>query len=186
MKKSLLIILGVAVVILIFASYYNQLVSKNEAVAAQWAQVETQYQRRFDLIPNLVASVEGIMAQEQTVFETIAQARSQYANSQSVEEKVAAANEVESSLSRLLVIMENYPQLGSSENVTRLMDELAGTENRVAVERRRFNDLVEEYNVLVKRFPGSLLAALFGFDQKLFFTSAEGASVAPNVDINPQ
>lgn len=170
---------------LVFSGSYNRLVTKNEAVESQWAQVETQYQRRFDLIPNLVASVEGIMTQEQEIFATIAQARTQYANSHSLEEKVAATEQVESSLGRLLVVMENYPQLNSSENVTRLMDELAGTENRVAVERRRFNELVQDYNLQVKRFPGNLLAGLFGFEQKPFFESASGADIAPSVNINP-
>jgi len=166
-------------------SFYNNLVSKTQAIDNQWAQVETQYQRRFDLIPNLVNSVEGIMTQEQAVFGQIAEARTRYAGAETVNEKAEAATTLESALSRLLVIVENYPELRSSENVTQLMDELAGTENRVAVERRRFNDLVRDYNTTIKKFPANLIAGTFGFNERAYFEAAEGAEEAPEVNIQP-
>ena len=124
-------------------------VRNQQAIDGQWAQVETQYQRRFDLIPNLVKSVEGIMKQEQAVFGAIAEARTRYAGAATINEKAKAATQLESALARLLVVMENYPELRSAENVTQLMDELSGTENRIAVERRRFNDLVKDYNTTI-------------------------------------
>jgi LemA protein len=164
--------------------FYNQLVTKAEGVDNQWAQVETQYQRRFDLIPNLVSSVEGIMEQEQEVFGAIAEARTKYSGATSVDEKAEAASGLESALGRLLVIIENYPELRSSENVMALMDELAGTENRISVERGRYNDLVRDYNVTIKRFPARLIAGMFGFEERAFFEAAEGAEEAPKVEIN--
>jgi LemA protein len=186
MKKFLLI--GGALVLflgLALMGFYNSLVTKTQAVENQWAQVETQYQRRFDLIPNLVGSVEGIMKQEQEVFGLIAEARTRYSGAQTVNEKAAAASEVESALGRLLVILENYPELKSSENVSALMDELAGTENRVSVERRRYNDLVRDYNTTIKKFPANLIAGSFGFTEKSYFEAVEGAEQAPEVNINP-
>jgi len=185
MKKILLILAVVAVIGgLNLISFYNSLVAKTEAVDNQWAQVETQYQRRFDLIPNLVNSVKGIMKQEQTVFGLIADARTRYAGAGSTEEKAKAASQVESALSRLLVVMENYPELKSSVNVSQLMDELAGTENRIAVERKRYNDLVKEYNVVIKKFPAKLFAGMFGFTQRSFFEAVETAEQAPAVDLS--
>jgi len=174
----------VVVVILGFwlAGAYNRFITLDQAINGQWAQVEVQYQRRFDLIPNLVESVKGIFNQEKTVFEAIAQARTQYGNAKSVDQKAQAASQVESALGRLLVIVENYPQLRSSEAVKQLMDELAGTENRVAVERKRYNDYVQEYNVAVKRFPGTILASSFGFKDHAFFQAAQGAQNAPQVN----
>ena len=186
MKKSGLIILAVIIFLgLSLVGFYNSLVTKSQAVDNQWAQVETQYQRRFDLIPNLVNSVEGIMAQEQDVFGAIAEARTKYGGAQTIDEKAEAATQMESALGRLLVVMENYPQLKSSENVTQLMDELAGTENRVSVERRRFNDLVLDYNTAIKKFPGNLIAGILGFSQRAYFEAVEGAEQAPVVEINP-
>ncbi len=182
MNKTLLAILGVVVVVGLYAfSVYNGLVTKNEAVDAQWAQVETQYQRRFDLIPNLVESVKGIMKQEQTVFTAIADARTRYSGAATVDQKAAAAGQVESALSRLLVIMENYPQLKSAETVQTLMSQLEGTENRISVERKRYNDGVRDFNLSVKRFPGSVLASLFGFKERSYFDAAAGAENAPQV-----
>ncbi len=186
LKKSWLIIVGIVLFLgLSLVGFYNSLVTKTQAVDNQWAQVETQYQRRFDLIPNLVKSVEGIMSQEQEVFGQIAEARTRYSGATTVEEKAQAATQVESALGRLLVVMENYPQLLSSANVSQLMDELAGTENRIAVERRRFNDLVRDYNVTIKKFPANLVAGVFGFDARSYFEAAEGAEEAPEVEINP-
>jgi LemA protein len=182
MNKTLLAIVGVVVVVGLYAfSVYNGLVTKNEAVDAQWAQVETQYQRRFDLIPNLVESVKGIMKQEQTVFTAIADARTRYAGAATVDQKAAAAGQVESALSRLLVVMENYPQLKSAETVQTLMSQLEGTENRISVERKRYNDEVRDFNLSVKRFPGSVLASLFGFKERSYFDAATGAENAPQV-----
>lgn len=165
--------------------FYNNLVTQTQAIDNQWAQVETQYQRRFDLIPNLVKSVEGIMSQEQEVFGQIAEARTRYSGAVSVDEKIEAARGVETALGRLLLIMENYPELRSAENVSQLMDELAGTENRVAVERRRFNDLTRGYNTTIKRFPANLMAGTFGFNERSYFEAVGGAEQAPKVEINP-
>lgn len=175
--------IAVVVLVLLYGwSMYNGFVGKNEAVDGQWAQVETAYQRRFDLIPNLVDSVKGIMAQEQEVFGALAEARTRYAGAGIVDEKAAAATQVESALGRLLVIMENYPELRSVESVNSLMAELAGTENRVSVERRRFNDAVRELNVAVKRFPGNVVASIFSFSERAYFEAAEGAEEAPQVE----
>lgn len=186
MKKTWLIIGAIVLFLgLGLVSFYNSLISKTQAVDNQWAQVETQYQRRFDLIPNLVSSVEGIMKQEQEVFGAIAEARTRYSGATTVEDKVKAAAQVESALGRLLVVLENYPQLLSSANVSQLMDELAGTENRIAVERRRFNDLVRDYNTTIKKFPANLIAGMFGFGERSYFEAAEGAEEAPEVEINP-
>lgn len=179
------VIIGVLVVLVaVYAGgKYNGLVTQNEAIDTQWAQVESQYQRRFDLIPNLVASVQGAMKQEQSVFTAIADARTRYAGAATTEAKAAAATEVESALGRLLVVMENYPQLASIGTVQSLMAELAGTENRVSVERMRYNELVRDYNVSVKTFPGALVARVFGFDARTMFEAAEGAEVAPKVEL---
>jgi LemA protein len=179
--------IGVVVVIIlvlggILWSNYNSLVTKSQAVDSQWAQVETQYQRRYDLIPNLVNSVKGIMSQEKTVFDQIAEARTKYAGASTPDQKAAAGGELEASLGRLLVIMENYPQLRSVEAVTRLMDELAGTENRVSVERARYNDKVRDFNTSIKTFPANLTASLFNFNEKQYFKSVSGSDLAPKVE----
>ncbi len=181
---SLLIILIVlAVLVVAYGGIkYNGLVKSSESISAQWAQVESQYQRRFDLIPNLVNSVKGIMTQEQEIFTAIADARSRYAGATTPDAQAAAAGEVESSLARLLVVMENYPQLRSVETVQSLMAELAGTENRIAVERMRYNELVRDYNVSVKTFPGSLIAGVFGFDPRTLFEAQTDADTAPEVN----
>ncbi|MDO8472673.1 MAG: LemA family protein [Dehalococcoidia bacterium] len=161
---------------------YNSLVTKSQAIDAQWAQVETQYQRRFDLIPNLVNSVKGIMAQEQTVFGQIADARTKYAGATTTDEKAVAASGMDSAIARLLVIMENYPQLRSVETVTQLMDELSGTENRISVERGRYNTRVQEYNTSIKKVPTNLIASMFNFNEREYFKSVSGADQAPKVD----
>lgn len=184
MSKTIWIVLAVVVVIALYAgSVYNGLVKANEGIEGQWAQVETQYQRRFDLIPNLVNSVKGVLTQEQKVFGDLAAARTQYAGATSVDDKVKAANNVESALGRLLVIVENYPQLRSSETVQTLMAQLEGTENRISVERTRFNDQVRDFNTTVKRFPSNVVAGLFGFDERAYFQAQEGADTVPNVDL---
>lgn len=183
MKRTTIIIIVAAVLLALSGvGNYNRLVTANQAIEGQWAQVETQYQRRFDLIPNLVESVKGIFDQEKEVFGMLADARTRYAGATTVDEKAQAAGQVESALARLLVVVENYPELRSAENVTALMDELAGTENRVAVERGRFNDKVREFNTMVLRFPTNLFARLFGFSQRNYFEAAAGAETAPQVD----
>lgn len=185
MKKTLLIILGIIIIIAAwFWMSYNKLVSANESVDNQWAQVETQYQRRFDLIPNLVSAVQGAMSQEQKVFGDLAAARANYSGAQNVNAKAEAATQVESALSRLLVIMENYPQLKSIDTVQTLMAQLEGTENRISVERGRFNDEVKSFNVMIKRIPMNFIAGTLGFSDKAYFQVASGVEVAPKVDLN--
>ncbi len=182
MKKTLIIILAVVVVIALYAVVsYNGLVGLNIAADTQWKQVESQYQRRFDLIPNLVESVKGVMTQEQKVFGDIAEARTRYSGAVSANEKAAAASQVESALGRLLVITENYPALKSSEAVQSLMTQLEGTENRISTERMRFNQSVQSYNLKVMRFPSSIMASLFGFDERQYFNATPGAENAPKV-----
>jgi len=184
-KKTWVIILAVVIIIGGWLwSSYNKLVTANEGVDNQWAQVETQYQRRFDLIPNLVASVKGAMEQEQTVFSDLAEARTRYSGAQSVNEKAAAATEVESALGRLLVIMENYPELKSIDAVQTLMAQLEGTENRVSVERGRFNEAVRAYNVMTKRVPTNMVARWFGFFEKTYFEAVEAAAEVPSVNLD--
>lgn len=183
MKKGIIAFIAVVAVVLIWVfSGYNSLVALNENADAQWAKVETQYQRRFDLIPNLVNSVKAVLTQEQTVFGDIAAARAQYSGATTPDEKAAAASQVETSLGRLIAIVENYPQLASSGNIRDLMTQLEGTENRVSVERTRFNDVVRDYNTAIKRFPTNILAALTGFHERAYFQAASGAEEAPQVN----
>lgn len=188
MKKTLLIAIAIilAVVILIggwFWASYNKLVTVSEQVDNQWAQVEVQYQRRFDLIPNLVEAVKGAMGQEQKIFGDLAAARANYSGANTTNAKAEAASQVEGALGRLLVIMENYPQLKSVETVQTLMAQLEGTENRVSVERGRFNEEVKAYNILTKRFPMSLMASIFNYSQKAYFQVAPEVKNAPKVDL---
>lgn len=184
MNKILAIIIGIVLLvgIMLFGSY-NGLVSQNIAIDGQWAQVETQYQRRFDLIPNLVSSTQGFLKQEKSIFDDIAQARTQYAGAKSVDEKVAGAGSLDSALGRLLVIMENYPTLKSNETVAKLMDELAGTENRISVERRRFNELVQIFDTKIKTVPTNIIAGIFGFKERAYFKAVTGSEVAPKVTL---
>lgn len=182
MKKSTIIILGIIVLIVLYGFVtYNGLVTSNVNADTQWQQVEVNYQRRFDLIPNLVESVKGIMKQEETIFTAIADARSRYAGATTPDAKAAAAGQVESALARLLVITENYPQLKSSDTVNTLMSQLEGTENRISVERMRFNDSVRSYNLKVMRFPSSIIASITGFDERAYFEAAAGTENAPQV-----
>ena len=184
MSKIWFGILAVVFVIgAMFFGTYNRLVTKTTAIDGQWAQVETQYQRRFDLIPNLVSSTKGFLEQEKTIFEDIANARTRYAGAPNTEEKAQAASQLESALGRLLVIVENYPNLKSNETVARLMDELAGTENRINVERRRYNELVQDYNVTIKRIPTNFIAGMMGFGDRAYFEAAEGSEQAPKVEL---
>jgi LemA protein len=183
LKKNVLwVILGVvAFLAVITGGYYNSFVTDNNKIDGQWKNVEVQYQRRFDLIPNLVESAKGLMQQEQAVFLGIAEARKNYSGAQTTDSKVAAANQVESALSRLLVIMENYPELKSDATIARLQDELAGTENRVAVERKRYNDYVQGYNTSISTLPGVMFARVMGFNARGYFNAAAGAENAPQV-----
>lgn len=183
MNKTLWIILGIVVVVGgYFMMTYNGLVSGSELVDNQWKQVEVQYQRRLDLIPNLVESVKGIMKQETATLALVTDARTKYMNAGTTGAKVAAANELESAVTKLLVVAENYPQLRSVETVLSLQAELAGTENRVAVERMRYNDQVTSYNLMTKRFPSNMIASMFGFEQAVYFAADEGAEVVPTVN----
>lgn len=184
MKKKLFIVLGIVVVVgLMLVSSYNGLVSLNESVDAGWAQVETQYQRRLDLIPNLVASVKGVMTQEKEIFTALADARTRYTNAGTTNEKAQALGQVETSLGRLIAIMENYPTLKSSDTVNTLMVQLEGTENRISVERKRYNDLVQEFNAKIKRIPTNIFASMLGFEARTYFESESGAQNAPKVDL---
>src|SRR5579863_10433635 len=163
-----LVVLALAALPLAGCSY-NTFVSQEEAIKAQWAQVQNQLQRRNDLIPNLVETVKGYAAHEEGVFKEIADARSQLLNAKSPEESIAAANRQTSALGRLLAVVENYPNLKANEQFNRLMDELAGTENRLAVERQRYNERVREYDTSRRQFPGNLTAKMFGFKEYPFF-----------------
>ena len=185
MKKTLIIVAIIAVVVFAYGwSLYNNMVTASENVDNQWAQVETQYQRRFELIPNLVNSVQGIMDQEKEVFNNLADARTRYSGAVNADEKATAAGQVETALGRLLVIVERYPELRSVETVQNLMTQLEGTENRVSVERKRYNDTIKEYNLKVKRIPGRWIAGMFGFGERVFFDSVEGSEEAPTVELN--
>ncbi len=182
MNKIVLAVIGVVVLLGGWlVSSYNGFVTQGNTIDGQWKQVEVQYQRRFDLVPNLVESVKGLQKQEQKVFGDIAEARTRYSGAVSVNDKAGAATQLESALGRLLVIMENYPELKSDVAVSRLMDELAGTENRVAVERRRYNEFVQRYNTSLSVVPGNLLAGIFGFSRRAYFESTAGSEAAPKV-----
>ncbi len=182
-NKKTLIILGVIVIIVLWlAGNYNGFITKGASIDNQWAQVENQLQRRFDLIPNLEATVKGIAKQEKDVFGAIAEARSRYAGAKSVDEKAKAAGEYESAIARLLVVVENYPTLQSSQAFRDLMTSLEGTENRISVERMKFNDFVKTYEVSRKTFPSSIVAKIFGFGPREYFQVAEIAQENPKVD----
>jgi LemA protein len=186
MKTGLIVLLVVAVLALgvggMYVSSRNQMVVKNEAVKSAWAQVDVVLQRRADLIPNLVETVKGFAAQEQTVFHDIAAARSALMGAQTPSDKIAANGQLDGALSRLLVIVENYPQLKSNENFLRLQDELAGTENRIAVERKRYNDTLQDYNTFIGLFPNSIFAGWGGFQRNnAYFAATESSREAPKV-----
>ena len=189
MKIGIVIVVILLVVALILGSSYvgrrNQMVVKREAIDASWAQVDVVLQRRADLIPNLVETVKGFALHEEKVFGDIAAARSALIGAKTPADKIAANGALDSALSRLLVITENYPQLKSNENFLRLQDELAGTENRIAVERRRYNEVVQDYNTYISLFPNSLVASLGGFTRNdAYFKTDEGARTAPKVNFD--
>jgi LemA protein len=187
MKNVLLAIVAVLVIgaLLVGGMYFNrrnEMVRKNESVKAAWSQVDVVLQRRADLIPNLVETVKGIAAQEQTVFGDIANARAALLGARTPADRIAANNQLDGALGRLLVIVENYPQLKSNENFLRLQDELAGTENRIAVERRRYNEALQDYNTYIGLFPNSLFASWAGFKRnEAYFAAPPAAREAPKV-----
>src|SRR3989475_2555671 len=189
MKKALIVLVVLVVIALLlgssFVSRRNEMVRKREAVNAAWAQVDVVLQRRADLIPNLVETVKGFAAQEQTVFGDIAKARSALLSAGTPQQKIAANGQLDSALGRLLVVVENYPQLKSNENFLRLQDELAGTENRIAVERKRYNDTLQDYNTYVQQFPNSLVAQWAGFKPNTaYFTASEASRTVPKVNFS--
>jgi len=186
-----LIVAGVIVLLVIIsASWYvntrNSLVRLDEQVTASWSEVENQLQRRSDLIPNLVNTVRGFAEQEEEIFTSIADARARLAGAETVGETAESYGELQSALSRLLVVVENYPQLRSNENFIRLQDELAGTENRIAVSRRRYNETVQSYNTRVRTFPTALIASGLGFDQREYFEVDEEDMEVPEVDFGSE
>lgn len=174
---AVVLVVGVAM-----ASLYNGIVTKHETITAKWAQVENQLQRRSDLIPNLVNTVKGYAAHEKTVLEDVTKARSQWAGAATMDDKVKAASQMDSAISRLLLVVENYPQLKADQTFLQLMDELSGTENRIAVERMRYNEAVRDFNVTVRRFPSNIVAGMFGYKPATeYFKSEEKAKTVPEV-----
>ena len=189
MKVGIVILVVLLILAFVVGSAYvsrrNQMAVKREAVNAAWSQVDVVLQRRADLIPNLVQTVKGYAVQEQTVFGDIAAARAALVGAKTPQDKIAANGQLDSALSRLLVIVENYPKLKSNENFMRLQDELAGTENRIAVERRRYNQSVQDYNTYISLFPNSLVASMGGFTRNdAYFKADEGARQAPKVNFD--
>lgn len=186
MRAIALILALLVLVVLICGGVYvghrNQMVRLDETVKSNWAQVETDLQRRADLIPNLVETVKGYAAQEQTVFDDIAKARTQYMNAQTPSDKIAASNQLQGLEFRVLALAENYPQLKSNENFLRLQDELAGTENRIAVSRKRYNDAIQAYNTYIGLFPNNIIAGMSGFKRNdAYFQATEAAQAPPQV-----
>lgn len=194
MKKGWIILIGVVIVLFLFGRWYvgarNNFVVKDEAVKTAWSQVENVYQRRADLIPNLVATVKGVAGFERETYTAVTEARSRVNNINmegilddpgKFQQFQAVQGELSSALSRLMVVVENYPQLRANQNFLNLQAQLEGTENRIAVERRRFNESAREYNTAVRLFPGSIVAGMSGFEQRAYFEAAEGAEQAPQV-----
>ena len=185
-KKTLIIVLVVALILVVafysfFAGNYNKFVKMDVAIKAAWAQVENQLQRRYDLIPNLVETVKGYAKQEKDVLVEVTNARAKVGGAGTIPDKIAANNQLSGALSRLLLVVEKYPDLKSNQNFLKLQDELAGTENRIAVERMRYNETVQVYNEAIKSFPANLLASMYGFKEAAFFKVDEVAKAAPKV-----
>jgi LemA protein len=194
MGKGLIAVIVLIVILAIFGLIFfgqyvgvkNTLVTKNEAVKSAWSQVDIVLQRRADLIPNLVETVKGYAQQEQTVFGDIAKARSALLSAGTPQQKIAANGQLDGAIGRLLLVVENYPQLKSNENFLRLQDELAGTENRIAVERKRYNDTLQDYNTYVQQFPNSIFAGWAGFKPNdAYFAASEAARQVPKVNFAP-
>lgn len=185
-QKTILIVVGLLVLLIVIPySYlkgtYNSLVTMDETVKGAWAQVENQLQRRYDLIPNYVETVKGYAAHEKEVFVKVTEARSKVAGAANIDEKIQANNQLSSALSRLMVVVERYPELKANTNFIRLQDELAGTENRIAVERRRFNETVKVYNIKIRSFPTNIIAGMFGFEKATFFEVPKERQETPKV-----
>jgi len=185
MRRGLLAaIVAVAIVVLSAQSVigaYNRMITQDEAIDGQWAQVENQLQRRFDLIPNLVETVRAFAAHERGAIDSVTEARARLGGQLTPEQRMDAENQLSGALSRLLVIVENYPILKADANFRMLMDQLEGTENRLAQERRMFNEMVRDFNVTIQRFPGVILARWFGFMERAYFQAPAGAEIAPGV-----
>lgn len=181
-KVGIIVVVILVLVAIWGVSKYNGFVRQGEAITAQWAQVENQYQRRFDLIPNIVNTVKGVAGQEQKVFGEIAEARTRYAGAVTPDQKAEAATQVEGALGRLLVIAENYPVLQSSQAYRDLIVSLEGTENRISVERMKYNDLVKVFDTNVKTFPTSIVAKIFGVSEHAYFDVPESVQTAPQVN----
>lgn len=182
MNKSAIVILAVVALLVVFGfSSYNGLVGANEAVNGKWSQIENQLQRRSDLIPNLVNTVKGFAAQEKEIIQSVSDARAKLAGAAGPAAKAEANGELNGALSRLLVVVENYPQLKSDANFRQLMDELSGTENRIAVARQDYNNAVQSFNTKIRSFPTNMLAGMMGFSAKEYFRADEGAKQVPQV-----
>jgi len=183
MKKSTMVIIAViAIIMIMLVSSYNGIVGKAEEVDNKFATIDTQLQRRADLIPNLVNTVKGYAAQEKEIIASVTEARARLAGANTVTEKAEADDELTSALNRLMVVVENYPDLKSSQNFVQLSDELAGTENRIATARRDYNEAVKEYNLKIKKFPTNLMANMFGYEAKEYFQASENSQEVPNVN----
>jgi LemA protein len=178
---AIVIVVLVLIPLLYFKGTYNRLVTMDEGVKAAWAQVENQLQRRYDLIPNLVETVKGYAAHEEELFIKVTEARSKVGGAGSVSDKIAANNSLSAALSRLLLVVERYPDLKANTNFLRLQDELAGTENRISVERRRYNETVRTFNTTIRRFPTNIIAGIFRFEKAAFFEVPEERQEAPKV-----
>ena len=190
MKKSVIVLIVLVLIVILLGGMYagrrNEMVRKTETIHSAWAQVDNVLQRRADLIPNLVATVKGIAAQEQTVFHDVDAARAALLGAKSPEEKIAANGQLDGALGRLLVIVENYPQLKSNESFLKLQDELAGTENRIATERKRYNDAIQDYNTYIGLFPNNIVANIAGFKRnEAYFKATESSREVPKVDFPP-
>lgn len=188
--NALLISVIILVAIGIFGIYvfskYNSIVTSEENISSKWSQVENQLQRRFDLIPNLVNTAKGYAAHEEEIFLKLAEARSEYGSAKSIEDVANANDELSQALSNLFVVVENYPELKSNEQFNMLMTELAGTENRIAVARKDYNEAVQEYNSTIRRFPGSIIANMFDFELKTYFEVQEGIEEVPTIQFEDE
>ena len=190
MKKALFVILGIFILIIIYAfGFYNKMITAGEEVDSKWAQVENVYQRRQDLIPNLVNTVKGYASHEEETLLSVVEARAKSVstnininNTEELAQFKVQQQELSKGLGRLMAIAESYPDLKASQNFSKLQDQLEGSENRISIERKRFNEAAKNYNVVIKRFPGRFFASIFGFEKKNYFEAAEGAEVAPEVN----
>lgn len=176
------IIVGVALPIIWVIGMYNSLVKLRQQCRESWSSIDTELKRRYDLIPNLVETVKGYAKHESGVFEEVTRLRSQWGEAKTQSDKVQAANQIEGALSKLLLVSENYPELKANQNFIALQDELSGTENRIAVERRRYNDVVKEFNSSIRRFPTSVVAGMMGLQKRDYFEAEKGAAAAPKVE----